>query len=189
MNKGNKTKTPVHTGQNAPKIGQDGLSNRARRLKNKQKNARKSFKHGQRNGKPRIPGNTSFDRSLAGKDISTANAISWKNAHTDPSGWPYPCPIVDALRKTALDLINGEREQERNAFLFFYPTEDLSWKAPMPSLAQPLRQLWPIVGFKPATIQVVDFNGQFVQKTKTVSPKLTPVQKAKIKAYKQFASS
>ena len=162
------TKTPTHTGVHAPKIGEDGLSTRARKRKNREEKEQnnksgsltppKSFKYGQRNGKPRLSGNTSFDRSLAGKRIDTSNAMHWRDVITDAYGWKRPCPVTDELRKSALDLINGTVEQEYRSFLYFYPGLDKVWEAPLPSLLnQPLRQVWPIVGFTPVRPAILGF--------------------------------
>jgi len=193
MEKGKYTKTPVHTGTNAPKIGEDGLSNRARKRKNKENGSdsikpKNSFKHGQRDGSPRIPGNKSFDRKLAGKKIDTSNSIHWRGVLVDEYGWRRPCPVVDEMRKTALDLIKGTKEQDRSSFLLFHPVMDTkTWETPISSLLnQPLRQVWPIVGFKPVTPTILGFVPPF----KPLGfRKMSPEQRAKVTAYKQFINS
>ena len=193
MKKGKYTKTPVHTGTNAPKIGEDGLSNRARKRKNKENGSdsikpKNSFKHGQRDGSPRIPGNKSFDRKLAGKKIDTSNSTHWRGVLVDEYGWRRPCPVVDEMRKTALDLIKGTKEQDRSSFLLFHPVMDVkTWETPVSSLLnQPLRQVWPIVGFKPVTPTILGFVPPF----KPLGfRKMSPEQRAKVTAYKQFINS
>ena len=178
------TKTPTHTGVHAPKIGKDGLTNRARKRKNREKEEKEqnnkseplkpktSFKYGQRNGKPRIPGNTSFDRSLVGKKIDTSNAVHWKGVLVDGYGWKRPCPAVDELRKSALDLINGTVEQDYRSFLYFYPGMDKAWETPMSSLLnQPLRQVWPIVGFTAVRPAILGFIPPFKPGFKSLNRK------------------
>ena len=87
----------------------------------------------------------SFDRRLTGKPISG-------------DAWAWSCPVMDELRKSALDLINGTVEQEYRSFLYFYPGMDKAWETPMSSLLnQPLRQVWPIVGFTPARPAILGF--------------------------------